>query len=140
VNTLNRQAAALRRLAAKATEEAEKHAGDADAAEEKLQKVAVRLHDWRELHEALVRAETATTDRQEVLKLTVERQRDLESRLDGSPAPTEADLEDARTQCTYLRSCATPCPACAAWRASTPGYANGRGVGHRVEEPRRHLL
>ncbi|MDQ3891920.1 MAG: AAA family ATPase, partial [Actinomycetota bacterium] len=31
VDTLNRQAAALRRLAAKATEEAEKHAGDADA-------------------------------------------------------------------------------------------------------------
>ena len=103
VNTLNRQAAALRRLAAKATEEAEKHTGDADTAEEKLQKVAGRLHDWRELHEALVRAETATTDRQEILKLTVERQRDLESRLNGSPVPTEADLEDAQTQCTYLR-------------------------------------
>jgi exonuclease SbcC len=103
VDTLNRQAAALRRLAAKATEEAEKHAGDATAAEEKVQKVAARLHRWRELREALVRAETATTDRQEVLEQVVERQRDLEARLDGSYAPTEADLEDAQTRCTYLR-------------------------------------
>jgi DNA repair protein SbcC/Rad50 len=104
VDTLNRQAAALRRLAAKATEEAEKHAIAADAAEEKLQKITARLHDWRELREALVRAETATTDRREVLRLAVERQRDLETRLDGSHAPTEADLEDAQTRCIYLRS------------------------------------
>src|SRR5215207_9901282 len=103
VDTLNRQAAALRRLAAKATEEAEKHAGDATAAEEKVQKVAARLHRWRELREALVRAETATTDRREVPEQVVERQRDLEARLDGSYAPTEADLEDAQTRCTYLR-------------------------------------
>jgi len=104
VATLNRQAAALRRLAAKALEEAEKHADTADAAEEKLQKVAARLYRWRELREALVRAETATTDRREVLRRAVERQRDLEARLDGSRAPTEADLEDAQARCTYLRS------------------------------------
>ena len=104
VDTLNRQAAALRRLAAKATEEADKHVADADAAEEKLQKVAARLHDWRELREALVRAETATTDRREVLEQVVERQRDLAARLDGSYAPTEADLEDAQARYAHLRS------------------------------------
>ena len=104
VDTLNRQAAALRRLAAKATEEAEKHAGDADAAEERLQKIAARLDRWREVREALVRAETATNDRREVLEQAAERQRYLEVRLDGSYAPTEADLEDVQAQCVYLRS------------------------------------
>ncbi|HEX2729157.1 MAG TPA: SMC family ATPase, partial [Rubrobacteraceae bacterium] len=39
VDTLKRQAAAIRRLAAKATEEANQHAAAADAAEEKLQKI-----------------------------------------------------------------------------------------------------
>jgi exonuclease SbcC len=104
VDTLNRQAAALRRLVAKATEEAEKHAGDADAAEERLQKIAARLDRWREVREALVRAETATNDRREVLEQAAERQRYLEVRLDGSYAPTEADLEDVQAQCVYLRS------------------------------------
>jgi exonuclease SbcC len=104
VDTLNRQAAVLRRLAAKAMEEAETHTNAADTAEEKLQKVASRIHHWRELREALVRAETATTNRREVLRLAVERQRVLEVQLDGSYAPTESDLEDARRRCIYLRS------------------------------------
>ncbi|HET7479798.1 MAG TPA: SMC family ATPase [Rubrobacteraceae bacterium] len=104
VETLNRQAAAIRRLAAKARDEADQHTTAADAAEEKLQKVTARLGSWRELRETLVRAETAATDREEALQALVEQQRNLETKLGGSPAPSERDLEDAQVRCAYLRS------------------------------------
>lgn len=104
VDTLNRQAAAIRRLAAKANEESEQHKSAADAAEEKLRKVSERLESWRGLREALARAETVADDRQEALEALVERQRESEARLAGSPAPTPEDLEAARDRCDHLRS------------------------------------
>ena len=102
-DTLRRQAAALRRLAARETEDAEKLAASAEATAEKLQKVSERLDRWRELHEALARAEDRAVERLEVLERIREHRRELESRLDGALAPTEDDLEEARARSERLR-------------------------------------
>lgn len=104
LDTLGRQAASIRRLAAKAREEADQHAAAAGTAEVRLQKATAKLNRWRELHEALVRAETTAADREEALQALVDRQRGLETKLEGFPAPSEQDLEDARARCAYLRS------------------------------------
>ena len=103
-DTLRRQAAALRRLAARENEEAEKLSAAAGAAEKKLQRVSEKLERWRGLREGLRRAEDRATERLEALERARERRRELGSRLDGSVAPTEGDLTQARARSEELRS------------------------------------
>jgi DNA repair protein SbcC/Rad50 len=95
-DTLYRQAASLRRLAARDTEEAGKLTGSADTTEQTLQRVSAKIGRWREIQQSLVRAEDRATERLKALKNVKERHRELAARLDGSAAPTEADLETAR--------------------------------------------
>jgi exonuclease SbcC len=102
-DTLYRQAASLRRLAARDTEEAGKLTGSADTAEQTLQKVSTKIGRWREIQQSLVRAEDRATERLEALKNVQERHRELAARFDGSAAPTEADLETARALRERLR-------------------------------------
>ncbi len=103
-DTLRRQAAALRRLAARENEEAEKLSASAAATEKKLQGVSEKLGRWREAREALARAEDRAVERLEALDRARERRRELEARLDGSVAPTEEYLAEARARCEGLRS------------------------------------
>jgi exonuclease SbcC len=103
-DTLRRQAAALRRLAARENEEAEKLSAAAGAAEKKLRGVSEKLERWRGLREGLRRAEDRATERLEALERARERRRELGSRLDGSVAPTEEDLTQARARSEELRS------------------------------------
>jgi exonuclease SbcC len=102
-DTLGRQAAALRRLAARETEEAEKLAEAADATGEKLRKVSENLARWREVREALARAEDRAAERLEALERVRRHRRELEARLEGSVAPTEEDLAEARARSERLR-------------------------------------
>jgi DNA repair protein SbcC/Rad50 len=102
-DTLYRQAASLRRLVARDTEEAGKLTGSADTAEQTLQKVSAKIGRWREIQQSLVRAEDRATERLEALKNVQERHRELAARFDGSAAPTEADLETARALRERLR-------------------------------------
>ncbi len=103
VDTLNRQAASIRRRAAKATEEADKHARAAADAGEKLRKVAERLERWRALREALARTETTAADRSEALQEVLDHNRALEAKLGGSQAPAAEELEAARSRREHLR-------------------------------------
>jgi exonuclease SbcC len=109
-DTLRRQAAALRRLAARENEEAEKLSAAAGAAEQKLRGVSEKLERWRGLREGLRRAEDRATERLEALERARERRRELGSRLDGSVAPTEEDLTQARARSEELRSLRDACP------------------------------
>ncbi len=102
VDTLNRQAASIRRRAAKAMEEADKHARAATAAGEKLRKVAERLERWRTLREALARTETTAAGRNEALQEVIVRNRELEAKLGGSSAPAAEELEAVRGRCEIL--------------------------------------
>ena len=103
-DTLGRQAAALRRLAARETENAEKLAASADATAEKLRAASAKLARWRELREALARANDRASERLETLERLAKHRTELESRLDGAAAPTEDDLEAARARLERLRS------------------------------------
>jgi exonuclease SbcC len=103
-DTLYRQAASLRRLVARDTEEAGKFVESANSTEQTLQKVSAKLGRWRELQQSLALAENRTTERLETLENVRERRRELAARLDGSAAPTEADLKMARDLCERLRS------------------------------------
>ncbi|MEW6635797.1 MAG: SMC family ATPase [Actinomycetota bacterium] len=102
-DTLRRQAAALRRLAARDAEEAEKLSESAAATAKKLAKVSERLARWRELREALLRAEDRAADRLEALERTREHHRELRARLDGSPVPTAEELAAAEAHRERLR-------------------------------------
>ncbi len=103
-DTLGRQAAALRRLATRENEEAEKLSEAANATEKKLQNVSERLARWRDLREAHRRAEDLIVERLGALERLQVHRRELESRLDGATAPTEEDLEGARARVERLRS------------------------------------
>ena len=103
-DTLGRQAAALRRLAARETEDADKLSTSADATAEKLRAVSAKLARWRELNASLARAEDRAAERLEALKHLEEHRAQLESRLGGAAAPTEDDLEAARSRSTRLRA------------------------------------
>jgi DNA repair protein SbcC/Rad50 len=102
-DTLYRQAASLRRLAAHETEEAGKLLESANSTEQTLQKVSAKIGRWREIQKSLVRAEDRAAERLEDLENARERHRELTARLDGSAAPTEADLQTARARCERLR-------------------------------------
>ena len=106
-DTLYRQAASLRRLAARDTEEAGKlrlrrHRG-ADTPESLGQ-------DWplAEIQQSLVRAEDRATERLEALKNVQERHRELAARFDGSAAPTEADWRRPAPCASACAICETP--------------------------------
>ena len=102
-DTLYRQAASLRRLAARDTEEAGKFAGSANSTEQTLQKVSAKIGRWREIRQSLVSSEDRAAERLEALKSVKERHHELAVRFDGSAAPTEADLETARARRERLR-------------------------------------
>jgi exonuclease SbcC len=103
-DTLGRQAAALRRLAARETESADKLSASADATAERLRAVSVKLARWRELHASLARAEDRADDRLEAVDRLAEHRAELEARLGGAAAPSEEDLEEALARCERLRS------------------------------------
>jgi DNA repair protein SbcC/Rad50 len=103
-DTLRRQAAALRRLAARENEEAEKLATAAAATEKKLRGVSEKLARWRGLREALARAEDRAAERFETLERIREHRRELEGRLDGAATPTEGDLVEAEARRERLRT------------------------------------
>ncbi|MDQ3863114.1 MAG: hypothetical protein M3317_06395 [Actinomycetota bacterium] len=102
-DTLRRQAAAIRRRAARETEEAEKLAASAERTAEKLETVTSNLSRWRELREARVRAEDRLASRNETLEKGRSDLKEVEARLNGTKAPTEADIEAARARCERLR-------------------------------------
>jgi len=103
-DTLRRQAAALRRVAARETEDANKFLKSADATEQTLQKVSAKIGRWREAREAVVRAGDRTTERLEALEKARNRNRELAAGLEGSTAPTEEDLSESRNRCERLRT------------------------------------
>ena len=103
-DTLKRQAAAIRRRAAREIEESEKLAASAASAAEKLQKVSEKLTGWRNLKESLSTARNRADDRLETLEKTRERCRELEAQLEDEPAPTEEALEELGARCERLRS------------------------------------
>jgi DNA repair protein SbcC/Rad50 len=102
-DTLKRQAAAIRRRAARETEEAEKLAASADKTGEKLERVTSNLNRWRELREARVRAEDRVEARLEVFEKARSDLEELEARITGTEAPGDADLEASRVRCDRLR-------------------------------------
>ena len=103
-DTLRRQAAALRRLAARETEEAEKLSEAAATTAKKLQGVSEKLARWRGVREKLARAEDRAAERLEALERAREHRREVEARLDGSAAPTREELAEARARSERLRS------------------------------------
>ena len=103
VVTLNRQAAALRRRAARETAESEKLSASADLTAQKLEKISGKLSRWRDLRENVVRAETQVTDLRDALGRARVRVEELEARLEGATAPTEEEREEASARCTSLR-------------------------------------
>ena len=103
-STLKRQAAAIRRRAAREIEEADKFTASADTAAEKLQRVSEKLSGWRSLREEFSTARNRAADRFETLELARNRCRELESRLEGKPDPTEEDLAALDSRCSRLRN------------------------------------
>lgn len=103
-STLKRQAASLRRSAARETGEAEKFIVSAASAAEKLQKVQEKLTNWRNLRESLSTARNRSADRLEILEKTRRRCRELEAQLEDKPAPTEKALEELGARSERLRS------------------------------------
>src|SRR5215218_7792735 len=102
-DTLERQAASIRRRAARETEKAEKLSAAAATTAERLRKVSAELGRWRELREALARAGDRVDDRFETLKLADEHRHKLEGQIEGTVPPGEGDIEKARARCERLR-------------------------------------
>ena len=104
LDSLTRQAAAIRSRAEKTREEAARHAADAERADERLQRVTKRLKRWRELREELARARSTAADRGESLDEARKRISGLEESLAGSDPPEEEQLAEARTRREELRA------------------------------------
>src|SRR5215208_5056616 len=102
-DTLRRQAAAIRRRADRETAEAEKLAASANRTAEKLESVTSNLSRWRELREASAGAEYRATTLLEALERGRSGLEELETRIAGTEAPTDADLEASRARCDRLR-------------------------------------
>jgi exonuclease SbcC len=102
-HTLKRQAAAIRRRAARETEEAEKLTASAERTGEKLERVISNLDRWRELREMGVRAEDRVAARLEALENARSDLEEIETRITGTEAPGDADLEASRVRCDRLR-------------------------------------
>jgi exonuclease SbcC len=110
-DTLRRQAAAIRRRAARETEEAEKLAASAGKTAEKLERITAKLGSWRGLRESLLRAEDRAADRLENLEKAQANLKELEARIADTDVPTEVDLEVTRTQRERLRDLRDARPA-----------------------------
>ena len=110
-DTLRRQAAAIRRRAARETEEAEKLAASAGKTAEKLERITAKLGSWRGLRESLLRAEDRAADRLENLEKAQANLNELEARIADTDVPTEEDLEETRTQRERLRDLRDARPA-----------------------------
>jgi DNA repair protein SbcC/Rad50 len=102
-DTLRRQAAAIRRRATRETEEAEKLSASAEEAAEKLKRATSKLNHWRERREEKRRAEDRVTVRLEALEKARSERGEIEDRIAGTEAPTEADLEAIRARRDRLR-------------------------------------
>jgi DNA repair protein SbcC/Rad50 len=102
-DTLRRQAAAIRRRAARETEEAEKFAASAEMTGEKLEGLTSNLNRWRELREARVRAEDRVSARLETFEKARSELEELEARIIDTETPGDADLEASRARCDRLR-------------------------------------
>ena len=102
-DTLRRQAAAIRRRADRETGEAETLAASANRTAEKLETVTSNLTRWRELREKRVRAEDRVATRLEALEKARSALEELETRIAGTEAPTEADLEASIARSAHLR-------------------------------------
>jgi DNA repair protein SbcC/Rad50 len=102
-DTLKRQAAAIRRRAARETEEAEKLAVSAENTGEKLERVTSNLNRWRELRELGVRAEDRVAVRLDALESARSGLEEIETRITGTQAPGDADLQASRARCDRLR-------------------------------------
>ncbi len=104
LDTLRRQAASLRRRAAREKEKTGKLTASAEAAGERLEKVSGKLGRWRELREALGLAQERARARLEALENARERVRGLEERVSETAAPTDEELQDARGRCERLQA------------------------------------
>jgi DNA repair protein SbcC/Rad50 len=102
-DTLGRQAASIRRRAARETEKAVKLSAAAEATAEKLHKVYAKLERWRELRAALARAGDRADDRFDTLRQADEHCRKLEGQLEGTAPPAAGDIEKARARSERLR-------------------------------------
>ena len=102
-DTLSRQAASIRRRAARETEKAKELSAAAETTVHKLQKVVAKLARWRELREALARAGERADDRFETLGMAEEHRRELEAQIEGTSPPAEGDIEDARARLERMR-------------------------------------
>lgn len=133
--TLKRQAASLRRQAARENEEAEKLALSADETAGKIKKLRTRLERWRELREGLANAENRAAVRLEGLEKARERLTGLRKELGGAEAPTAEDLEGARARRERLRALRDARPAVAG-RAEEHARLTERVAGllDRLEE------
>jgi DNA repair protein SbcC/Rad50 len=101
-DTLRRQGAAIRRRAARETEEAEKLAASAEKTNVKLERVTSNLKRWRELREMRVRAEDRVAGRLEALGKARSDLEEIEARITGTEAPGD-DFEASRARCDRLR-------------------------------------
>lgn len=111
LDTLRRQAASIRRRAAKETEEATKLAASAEKTAEKLRKISLKLDRWRELRESIVRVRDRMDDRRETLKKLDMALEGMETRLAGTVPPTDTELEEARVRRERLRALRNARPA-----------------------------
>src|SRR5829696_4726159 len=103
-DTLKRQAAAIRRRAARETEEAEGLSAAADAAAERLEKVSARLDRWRGLRETLLRTQDRASDRLATVERARRQREELEATIAGTGAPTAGNLQEARSRSERLRT------------------------------------
>ncbi len=134
LETLGRQEAAIRRRAAREKEEARQHSESADATSERLEKVSARLGRWRELREALARAETGVASRGEALEEARGHWREIEARLAGAPVPAEEDLGEARSRRDALRGLRDARPGAASLAREHSGLRERLGeVGRELE-------
>ncbi len=102
-DTLRKQAASIRRRAARETEKAKELSAAANTTAQKQQKVVVKLARWRELRERHARAGERAGDRLETLRLAEDHRRKLEVQIDGTLPPSQGDIEDARARFERLR-------------------------------------
>jgi DNA repair protein SbcC/Rad50 len=103
-DTLKRQAAAIRRRAAREIEEAEGLSAAADAAAERLEKVSARLDRWRGLRETFLRAQDRASDRLVTLERARGQREELEASIAGTDTPTAQDLQEVRSRSERLRA------------------------------------
>ena len=115
--TLKRQAASLRRQAARENEEAEKLARSADETAEKLQRLRVKIESWLTQREKLANAENRAAVRLEALETAREHLAGLRESLGDTEAPTAEELERMRARRECLRALRDARPAAASLAA-----------------------